>query len=29
MGVERCSDRVMKVSVFIRGVVWEVVSSYC
>ena len=27
--VERFNDRVMKVSIVIGGVVWEVVSCYC
>ena len=29
VGVERLSDRVMKVNIIIGDVVWEVVSSYC
>ena len=29
MGVERYNNRVMKVSIVIRNVVWEVMSCYC
>ena len=29
VGVERYNDRVMKVSIVIGDVVWEVVSCYC
>ena len=29
VGVERFKDRVMKVNIVIKDVVWEVVSSYC
>ena len=29
VGVERFNDRVMKVNIVIRDVVWELVSCYC
>ena len=29
VGVEKFNDRVMKVNLIIRDVVWEVVSCYC
>ena len=29
VGLERFNDRVMKVNIMIKDVVWEVVSCYC